>query len=169
MMNRARTRGPIKLALTLMVYCATMTAAVLVAADCKVFDLESPDPGTLSLKDGEHVIASTATPGGKVEVRVVVKGKDISDNQLYLGGKLMRPTPEARVPGDIQPCLGIKKTEMPSPIGWIASAATAVRNVVEAPVEARSPKCRFKCSCNQNTCCCIAFCGGGSGVGCAGY
>jgi hypothetical protein len=164
-----KRRAAFRLAATIGVYCAAMAVAVVVAADCKVFEMATPDPATLKLPDGEHVIGSVATPGGKIEARVVVKGKDISNNQLYLAGKAMRSSAQSQVPNDIRECLGIKKTALLEATGWLTSAAGALRDLIETPVEARDTRCTYKCSCNQNTCCCIAFCGAGTGVGCAGY
>ncbi len=169
----AKTTGPRRLgalAATVVVYCVTMALAVAVAADCRIFELESPDPQTLRLKDGEHVIASKAITGGKVEVKVVVRGKDISPAQLYLGGKPMKLTAEDRVPKDIGECLGgNKRSAVFAPVDWLSSAARGLLDLVETPVEAFKGKCTYKCSCNQNTCCCLANCGGSTGVGCAGY
>jgi hypothetical protein len=168
MANRTRIRALAKLLGTGAIYCAAMTAAVLVAAECKTFDMETPDPETLNLKDGEHVIGSVVTPGGKIEARVVVSGKTISPNQYYLGGKQMRSVPDTRIPADIRECLGIKRTGLPSAVGWLSSAALALRDWIEPPLEARG-RCKVKCHCNQNTCCCLASCGDGQGVGCAGF
>jgi hypothetical protein len=158
-----------KLAATIAVCCAVAAGAAVVAAECKVFELTPPDPETMNLKDGEHVLASTRTPGGVVDVRVTVRGKAISPEKLYLAGKAMRDVPQEKVPRDLASCLGLRKSSaVASPLDWLASRAGALWNVVEPPLEARQP-CRVKCSCNENTCCCLAVCGSGVGVGCAGY
>jgi len=84
--------------------CFTLAAAV--APDkCKVHKLELPDPETLKLPDGEHVIASVDTENGKFEARVNVKNKVASRPRLYIGGKLLREARESEIPKDLLDCL----------------------------------------------------------------
>ena len=155
-------------ALGVLSVCCVAAVAVTYAADCRLVEMNVPDPEAMSLKDGEHVIASVASRGGKIEARVVVKGNTISANQYYLAGKPMRTTPQEKIPTDIRECLGIKKAAATVAPNWLASAALALRDWVEPPLDARV-RCTVKCTCNQNTCCCLANCGGSTGVGCSGF
>src|SRR5690242_18272185 len=87
----------------LMLACLTIAAAV--APDkCKVHKLELPDPNTLKLPDGEHVIASADTENGKFEARVNVKNKVASKPRLYIGGMLLREARESEIPKDLLDC-----------------------------------------------------------------
>ena len=101
MRNRSTQTG---LLVILALACLTLAAAV--APDkCKVHKLELPDPDTLKLSDGEHVIASTDTENGKFEARVDVKNRVASKPRLYIGGKLLREAPESQIPKDMLDCL----------------------------------------------------------------
>ena len=153
-----------KVAATGIVYAATMAGAILLAAECKVFTLDVPDTDTLRLEDGEHVVASARTDKGLLEAKVVVRARKASAAQYYIGGKVMRPMPEERVPADIQKCLGIgQRGAASSPVDWLGHAGRTIRDFIEPPLEAF--KCRTSCSCSQTTCCCLAICGSGRGVG----
>ena len=157
-----------RLAIVVAVCSATMTAAVVLAEDCKLFTLDVPDTETLRLADGEHVVASTRTDKGPLEAKVVVRAGKASAAQYYIGGKLMRPTPEQRVPGDIRSCLGLEKRGgMATPLHLLGDASRSVRDFFEPPLEAF--RCRVSCHCNQNTCCCLAKCGEARGVDCVGF
>ncbi len=146
-------------------YCATTVAAVVLAAECKVFTLEVPDTETMKLEDGEHVVASARTDKGLLEAKVVVRARKAAAAEYYIGGRLMRPTPDERVPGEIQECLGLKKAAAASPIDWLAAAGRTLHDFLEPPLLAA--KCNVSCACSQTTCCCLAKCGRGRGVGCA--
>lgn len=78
MRNRSR---PTVLLVILVLACLTLTAAVG-SNTCKVHKLELPDPDTLKLPDGEHVIASVDTENGKFEARVSVKNRIASKPPL---------------------------------------------------------------------------------------
>lgn len=147
------------------IYAAATTAVVALAAECKVFTLEVPDTDTMKFEDGEHVVASARTHKGLLEAKVLVRARKAAAAQYYIGGKLMRPTPDDRVPAEIQECLGIRKAALSSPIDWLATAGRSVRDFLEPPLAAFT--CRTTCSCSQTTCCCLAKCGAGRGVGCA--
>jgi hypothetical protein len=140
-------------------------AVVALAAECKVFTLEVPDTDTMKFEDGEHVVASARTDKGLLEAKVLVRARKAAAAQYYIGGRLMRPTPEERVPAEIQKCLGIRKATLSSPLDWLANAGRTVHDFLEPPLAAF--KCRTSCSCSQTTCCCLAICGSGRGVGCA--
>jgi hypothetical protein len=151
---------------TVAIYGATMAGAVMLAAECKVFTLDVPDTDTLRLEDGEHVVASARTDKGLLEAKVVVRAKRASAAQYYIAGRLMRPTPEDRVPADVGKCLGIgKRGGLAAPVEWLGDAGRALRDFIEPPLAAF--KCRTSCHCSQTTCCCLAICGSGRGVGCA--
>jgi hypothetical protein len=140
-------------------------AVVALAAECRVFTLEVPDTDTMKFEDGEHVVASARTDKGLLEAKVLVRARRAAAAQYYIGGKLMRPTPDERVPAEIQECLGIKKAALSSPIDWLSTAGRTVHDFLEPPLAAFT--CKTTCSCSQTTCCCLAKCGAGRGVGCA--
>ncbi len=150
---------------------------VLVAAECKVLNLNLnvPDPGTLKLSDGDHVIASAPATKGRLEVKVTVKGKDISENRYYLGGRLMRNTPESEAPKEVRECDAPKRSAFPSVQGWLASAGRALRDWIETPLEARTTPCVILSQrCGDRiggggTCCVLVRCGDGTGLSCVGY
>jgi hypothetical protein len=150
---------------------------VIAAGDCKVLNLDVPDPATLSLKDGNHVIASAAASRGRLEVKVTVKDKDISENQYYLGGRLMRETPESQVPKAIRECPAMKRSAMPSVGTWLAAAFRGLWDQVEPRLEARRRVSACKVlseSCGDSiggggTCCVLVSCSGSTGFSCVGY
>jgi hypothetical protein len=84
---------------------AALALMVFAADQCKTFKLEVPDPATLNLKDGEHVIAAVETDHGKFEARVIVKDKVASEPRLFIGRKLLEETPESRIPRPTRDCL----------------------------------------------------------------
>jgi hypothetical protein len=104
------------------------TALSVFAADpCKTSKLKVPDPATLNLKDGEHVIAAVETPNGKFEARVNVKGKVVSEPQFLIGGKALSKTPESQVPADLRECVksAQQAQNAASPSGsWLGNVAS---------------------------------------------
>jgi len=79
------TRNSTALLRTFLLVCLTLGLAVPAAAQLtnKTYNLDVPDTDTLKkLKDGEHVIAAVETDRGKLEVRVRVKGKAVSDHRF---------------------------------------------------------------------------------------
>jgi len=107
------------LGLVVIVLALTVPA---VAQECKVSGLDVPDPSTLNLKDGEHVIASADTVAGKLEARVTVKNKVVSSPWVFLDGKPLNKITEAQIPKEVLPCM--KKAESPSG-SWLANAASS--------------------------------------------
>ena len=90
--------------------CFTLGLALPAAAQCKKVEL--PDLDTLNLSDGEHTIKAVNLRKGKLEVRVKVKGKVVSDPILYFRGKPMKSTPESELSKPVRDCL--QKAEAPS-------------------------------------------------------
>src|SRR5262245_40011336 len=88
----------------LAVFCLVLASIATLAAECKLFKLDLPETDKLGLKDGEHVLGSTATDVGKFEARVTVKATVVSPPRFYIGGKLMTATPDARVPAELRDC-----------------------------------------------------------------
>jgi len=85
--------------------CLTIVAAVSAITDCNVFKLSVPDPQTLKLKDGEHVIAAADTEHGKFEARVTAKSGVVSSPLYFIGGKLLKDFPESEVPAPTRDCV----------------------------------------------------------------
>jgi hypothetical protein len=161
----------------LVAFAVPSATVILVAAECEVLNLNLsvPDPATLKLSDGDHVIASAPATKGRLEVKVTVKGKDISENRYYLGGRLMRNTPETAVPKEVRECGAPKRSAFPSVQGWLASAGRALRDWLETPLEARTTPCVIldqKCGDavgGGGYCCVLVRCGGATGHYCTGY
>jgi len=82
-----------------------MAAAVSAITECNVFKLSIPDPQTLKLKDGVHVIAASDTEQGKFEARVTAKSGVVSSPLYFLGGKLLKDVPESEVPASNRECV----------------------------------------------------------------
>jgi hypothetical protein len=154
------------------------------AESCTDLQLDVPDADSLNLQDGDHVIASAPTEKGKLEVRVKVAGKKASEPEYYLGGKLLKKTPESKVPEDILKCLkpkvpkgaSLSSAETPSEnfasslCESTESVASSAFDWLEGTAHAAASKCVIKsASCNQNTCCALACCGTSCSVACVGY
>jgi len=106
--DRRMRKRSIYSSVLLLAVLASFTLAIGGASadeNCKAHRLDFPDPGTLKLSDGEHVIAAGDTRDGKFEVRVTVKDKVASKPRLYIGGRLMRPISESQIPKDLRDCL----------------------------------------------------------------
>jgi hypothetical protein len=88
-----------------LLFCLTLAVAIPAATDCKTYKLEVPDPASLKLRDGEHTIASMATDHGRFEARVTVKNEVASEPHYYIGGKLLKETPESEIPANLRDCL----------------------------------------------------------------
>jgi hypothetical protein len=139
------------------------------AVQCNTRPLGLPDPDTLNLPDGEHVIGQADTVHGRLEAHVIVKNKVASGPIFFIRGKQLQDTPASRVPKDILDCLYQKKSALPSE-SWYANAISSTLDWIESPAEAKAAKCTvLSSSCNQNTCCALVDCGGRRGVGCASY
>jgi hypothetical protein len=124
------------LLLILALACFTLAAAVPPVDRCKAHKLEIPDPGTLKLADGEHVIASVDTENGKFEARVSVKNKVASKPRFYIGGKLLNPARESEIPKEFRDCLkeaqrsaSASRSPLENPahgaLAWLPPAASA--------------------------------------------
>jgi len=157
--------------------CSTLALAVpAAAAECREYKMEHQDPNTLKLKDGEHVIASVDTVAGKLEARVSVKGKDVSDPRLFLGGKRLKDITESRIPKEVRECLPKKTGALPSG-SWIADAARSILDWIVPPAYAARLCLRwiYSSTCSRDldgkwycvvSACCVTtggtFCGLGS-------
>ena len=125
MRNRWKQTGVL---IILALACLTLAAAV--APDkCKVHKLELPDPDTLKLPDGEHVIASADTENGKFEARVNVKNKVASKVRLYVGGKLLSEARESEIPKDFLDCLKESEKTGSNSGGLVNTTARAFASV----------------------------------------
>jgi hypothetical protein len=148
--------------------CLTLGLAGSAAAQCNPFILNAPDPDSLKLKDGEHVIASAAHAKGKLEVRVNVKGGVASEPQFFLGGKLLNKTPESKVAKPILDCL---KKQLP-PGGSISSSTDHIFDLFVQTAYARGCKpIVYGVECHDATsqCCALACCGNQCAIQCAYY
>ena len=148
----------------------TVGLSVAVAAKCVSVTVEVPEPAELNLQDGDHVIASANTERGKFEARVQVRGKVASAPRFYIGGRLLNNTPEAQVPSDLRSCLKEAHRASLPPTGWLDRMTRSVQEWLVPTVHAKAKiKCVVTASCNQNTCCALATCGGHQAVSCVGY
>jgi len=122
----------------------TLALAIPAAADCvnQSFSLDIPDTATLKLPDGGHVIAAVGTRFGKLEARVAVKTKVVSEPQFYLGGKLLRAVQESQLSPAARRCLQ-NRAEL-SPAGWLATVARSISDFIVPTVHARGRTCIFK-------------------------
>ncbi len=106
----------------------------------KTYELTVPDPATLHLKDGSHVIASLNTEHGKLEVRVRVKGGVVSDDGFWANGRRLREGKESDLKPELLKCLKEQHASLSSSEGWIATTARVVSSLVEHSAEARITK-----------------------------
>jgi hypothetical protein len=154
--------------------CVSSGAPVAVAAQCVPFKLDVADPATLSLQDGDYVIGAVDTERGKFEARVSVRGKVVSEHRFFLGGRLLRPTPESQVPPVIRACFQNAQFGAEPSGGWLATAARSIREWVEPTAEAVSGKCTVGGYCRDTSaahgyCCAVANCSGSIGFHCVNY
>jgi hypothetical protein len=150
-----QTRKSIVLLQILAMVCLTLALAVPASAQCKQYKLELPDLDTLKLKDGEHVVGAVETENGKLEARVTVKGKVVSDPILFIGGKRMQEVPESQIPKSVLDCM---KAELPSG-SWLANAADNTLDWIVPKAYARA--CRnwvIRSGCDGKICCAVACC-----------
>ncbi|HUL23716.1 MAG TPA: hypothetical protein VLZ10_19835 [Thermodesulfobacteriota bacterium] len=135
--------------------CVTLALAGPAAAQCKQYKLELPDLDTLNLKDGEHVVGAVETLRGKLEARVTVKDKVVSDPILFIGGTRMTEVPESQIPKSV---LGCMKAELPSGI-WLANAADYILDWITPPAYAKACKrWVIRSGCDDKICCAVACC-----------
>ena len=147
--------------------CLTLALAGPAAAQCTPFKLDAPDPDSLKLPDGEHVIAAAAHAKGKLEVRVNVKGGVASGPQFFLAGKLLNVTPQSKVDKSILECL---KKELP-PGASLSSLTDRIFDLFVQTADARVPKCVVYVECRDavGQCCALACCGSQCAIRCADY
>ncbi len=116
-----------------LVYTTLALAVPAAAAECRTYKMQAPDPNTLKLKDGEHVVASVGTVAGKLEARVTVKGNDVSDPRLFLGGKPLKDITESQIRKEVRECMQKETGALPSE-SWLAEAARGGELLKEIPV-----------------------------------
>lgn len=123
---------------TLASVCIAFALTVPAAAECrsKTYTLDVPDASTLKLKDGEHTIAAVATEQGKLEARVTVKGKIVSETKLFVGGKPLKEISETQIPESVSGC--VQKAAL-SPESWIAKAFRTTLDWMVPTVYANQP------------------------------
>ncbi len=146
--------------------CLAAGLAVVVAAECKVGRVELPDPTTLKLPDGDHVIGSADTERGRFEARVTVRGKVMSDPRYFIGGRPLQLTPESQAPKDIMQCIQESRQAAALSGSWLSRIASSTRDWLEAPVYAWRGKCTVLPSCSQTTCCALVKCADARAVWC---
>jgi hypothetical protein len=152
--------------------CLTLAVAIPAATDCKTYKLEVPDPASLKLSEGEHTIAGVATDHGRFEARVTVKNKEISEPHYFLGGKLLKPTPESEVPGDLRDCLkkDLKRSAISGHL-WENPTAASTRWMPASYVPEPTAVCYTNVSCGapnffgRRQCCAAAYCRFSDGSG----
>jgi len=139
--NQAVQRREVLRVLPLLVL--VMALAVPAVADCvnQGFNLDIPDTNTLKLPDGSHVIAAVGTPFGKLEARVTVRSKVVSEPQFYLGGKLLKPVQESQLSVAARRCLQ-KRAEL-SPASQLANALRSIAGAIVPTVHAWAKGCVF--------------------------
>jgi hypothetical protein len=139
------------------------------AAQCNTGRLQLPNIEALKLSDGEHVIATLQTMHGKMEARVTVKGKVVSEPVYSIGGKLLEETPKAKVQKGNRPCLKMSSLDDDF-VSWYTAAARSVLDSIITPAYAK--QCRAKIvsvSCTSDQCCAMARCGNYYVIRCADY
>lgn len=109
----------------------------------KTYELNVPDAATLKLKDGVHTIAAVKMETGKLEVRVRVKGIEISENEFWANGKLLKEMPESSIPKDLRRCLTPAKASL-APGTLVEEAARVLSGWLEREAEARNTRCVYK-------------------------
>ena len=140
---------------TLGLVCVTLGLAVHAAAECttKTYTLDVPDATTLKLKDGDHTVAAVATEHGKLEARVTVKGKVVSEPRLFIGGKLLKEISESQILEPVRGCAqkaGLLQKAGLSAESWIARVVYGALNWIMPTAYARTEACIYKVT---------AFCG----------
>lgn len=169
--HRTQTSRPMHLLRLLALLCLPLGLAVPVAAEtpvrCDTGQLELPDLDTLKLPDGEHMIAKSESVNGKLEARVGVKGKIVSDPIFYIRGMRLQKTPESGVPKPILECL--KKGKGASSCdSWFANAVRSTLDWMVPAAEARTRRCRMIGSgCDDRICCATVCCSSACDTECA--
>ena len=130
---------PVALALVLGV-----PAAAADSCDSKSFEISVPDASTLKLTDGLHTIAKTRAPHGEFEVRVRVKGNEISENEFWANGKHLGAKLDPKTPPEFVKCLKEQRVQI-SEVGFAEEMLRALSGLVEHAAEAKASKaCKYK-------------------------
>jgi hypothetical protein len=125
-------------------------AAAEDSCDSKSFEIPVPDASTLKLAEGVHTIAKAKAPHGEFEVRVRVKGSEISENEFWANGKRLGAKLDAKTPPEFVKCLKEQKVQI-SDVGFAEEMLRALSGLVEHSAEAKNTKCVLKvtASCYQ--------------------
>lgn len=154
--HQTLTRKSTELLRLLALVCLTLGLAVPAAAQCKTGKLELPDLATLKLPDGEHTIKAVELGKGKLEVRVNVKGKVVSDPILYFRGKPMKKTPDSEISKPLRDCL--EKTAKPSGSQFGNAARFILGRIAPTAYAAPFYACLVFYSCDDRYCCATVCC-----------
>jgi hypothetical protein len=81
-------------------------ARQVVAQECSknVYAVETQDPATLNLSDGDHVIGSVQTANGLWQIHISAKAHVLAAPRFSVAGKDIRPIPQSQVPTWVQGC-----------------------------------------------------------------
>ena len=126
-------------------------AAAADSCDSKSFEISAPDASTLKLTDGLHTIAKAKAPHGEFEVRVRVKGSEISENEFWANGKPLGAKLDPKTPPEFVKCLKEQKVQL-SDVGFAEEMLRAFSGLVEHAAEAKNSRpCMYKvtASCYQ--------------------
>jgi hypothetical protein len=127
------------------------------AAKCSAAQMTLPDLNALKLNEGQHVVGMLETEVGKLEARVSAKGGDVSDPDYYLRDKLLKETPDSKIPKSVRACLHSRKLSsvgaswFANAFDWIVPSAEAAKRCI-ARVVGRP-------GCDDTICCATACCG----------
>lgn len=113
------------------------------SCDSKLFEVAVPDASTLKLKDGEHTIAKARAPHGEFEVRVRVKGSEISENEFWANGKHLGAKLDPKTPPEFVKCLKEQKVKVAS-ASFAEEMFRSLSNLVEERADARNTRCVLK-------------------------
>ena len=136
-----------------------LVLTVPAAAQCISGKLALPKLSSLTLSDGEHVIASTETGRGKLEARVRIRGKAVSDPSYFLGEQRMKDTPESKIPKSLRACFRAQRDSI-SFSGYDLLARASEWLVPSAhAVNCGTQLVFWSCNDKERKCCAWARCG----------
>ncbi len=121
----------------------SVPAAAADSCDSSSFKIPVPDASTLKLADGLHTIAKAKAPHGEFEVRVRVKGNEISENEFWANGKRLGEKLDPKTPPEFVKCLKEKKVQI-SAVGFAEEMFRALSGLVEHPAEAKNTRCVYE-------------------------
>jgi hypothetical protein len=124
-------------------FVLAVPAAAADSCDAKSFEISAPDASTLKLPDGVHTIAKAKAPHGEFEVRVTVKGKEISENEFWANGKRLGQKLDPKTPPEFVKCLKEQKVQV-SEAGFAEEMLRALSGLVEHTAEAKASACVYK-------------------------